>query len=431
MSATETCTANAPAVMLCNSDSIFPRQLAAWWRRAGLETVLVTRTGTLHAGSGSIDGFRVVDVDESWGPPLYRQMDARLVRPILRRLEQRVLSKYVQRRHREPDLAVFRTPLLATSLMLALPLARAARSISPRFVFGHEVTSYGLATALAHGVPRIIFPWGGDIFGLDESTPMHKMIARYALRNVELIVPSSTTAARHLVSNYGVNPDNVVPISWGVDLETFRPAWGAERAERRRRLGINPDAVVISNVRRFWPQWGCFVALEAFLQLAEESPETHFVLAGGSRTDEGPMPEAVRMIEARGLSSRFLILHGEVPLETIAEIMSVSDVAVSLAGRFDMRSSSVLQAAASGGAPVIGRHEEYELMIRDGFAALLVDPADAHQVVDAIRHLVVDQTARARMAAANARFVAEHEDQHRQMKRLLSEIDRICEPRRQ
>lgn len=414
-----------PAVMLCNSDSIFPRQLAAWWRRAGLDTVMVTRTGRLHADTGTIDGFRVVDVDETWGRPAYRAFDSRLARPILRRIEQRLLPRYVERRRRSIDAPQLLTPLFAAPLMMAAPLARAALSVKPRFVFGHEVTTYGLATAMARGVPRILFPWGNDIFGQDESTPIHRAIARYALRNVDLIVPTSTTAAEHLVKRYGVSPERIVPVSWGVDLGRFQPSSGARRDEIKRCLGFDAQSLVIANVRRFRPEWGAWTALNAFLQIAREEPRAHFVLFGGRGT-EGMTPAAIERISDAGFASRFLVLEGETDFELFTDVLSVTDIFTSIAGGFDMRSSSVLQASAAGAAPLVGRQAEYELMQRQGFAVRFVDPADPASLVDGLRSLIVDDSARSAIAAANARYLAVHEDHDKQMRRLLAEIERVC-----
>src|SRR5262249_11918377 len=139
------------------------------------------------------------------------------------------------------------------------------------------------------------------------------------------------------------------------------------------RWKIDPKATIVLNPRRFRPDWGAFVALDAFFQLALENVDTHFIMFGGLHTEQ--FTEKARAeIAKRGLSARFTILDGEAPLDTCAELMSISDVFVSLLGRGDMRSASVLQAAAAGAAPIVSDNDEYREMQRLGFAALLVKP---------------------------------------------------------
>jgi glycosyltransferase involved in cell wall biosynthesis len=347
--------------------------------------------------------------------------------PVLHRLE-RLAPRFKRRFTRITGVSAdteLWLPYFADYVTAAWPTIRAVRAERPSFVFGHEVTTYGLPTALCRGLPRIIFPWGGDVFTYAESTPFQFALTKFSLHAVDLIVPSSTTAARHICARFGVAPEKVHPVSWGVDRKTFKRATADERRAICDRWKIDPAATIMLNPRRFRPDWGAFVALDAFIQIATEEPLTHFILFGGRHT-ESFTKEAQAQLAKRGLSARFTVLEGDAPMDVCAELMSVSDIFVSLLGRGDMRSVSVLQAAASGGAPVVSDLPEYREMERLGFVASFVQPGNDEEVVRALRFYLQNPAKTRDSVAANDRYLAEYEDYSTQMDKLLSLIAGVC-----
>ena len=415
---------DGPAVMLGESTSFFPAQLAACWRAKGMEVVLVTHR--LDAARALADGTRVVRSCE-YETRVTRGVTAGLINPVVSRLE-RLVPRYKQRFEQRTGVSAdteLWLPHFANYVNAAWPTVRAALAQRPRFVFGHEVTTYGLPTALCSSVPRIIFPWGGDVFTYAESSPFHFALTSYCLRNVDLIVPSSTTAALHISERFNIPAAKVKAVSWGVDRNKFRRAEGEARRSVCAKWKIDPDATVVLNPRRFRPDWGAFVSLDAFLQIASENEQTHFILFGGRDTEKFTSQARDKIVE-QGFGERFTILEGEASLDVCAELMSVSDIFMSLLGRGDMRSASVLQAAAAGAAPILSDNPEYREMERMGFQSLFVSPGNVQEVVDALR-VYVNDPARARAVVANNdEYLAAHEDYEVQMDRMLGLIEDVC-----
>jgi glycosyltransferase involved in cell wall biosynthesis len=238
-------------------------------------------------------------------------------------------------------------------------------------------------------------------------------------------VPSSTTAARHICERFGIHKRKVQAVSWGVDRQIFKRVTDEERRSLRRKWGIDSDALVFINVRRFRPIWGGFVALEAFMRIAHEYPSSRFILLAGESTEEF-ISQARNQLQEAGLLSRFILLDGHTPLQICAELMSISDAFTSLLGLGDMRSSSVLQAAAVGGLPVVSDTPEYREMERLGFAGLFVRPDSVEDVVGALRYVVQNPASVSEIAARNQIYIAEHEEHFKQMDRMLSLIDDVC-----
>jgi glycosyltransferase involved in cell wall biosynthesis len=415
---------DGPAVMLCDHTSIFPAQLATYWRSKGIEVVLVTDQP--DAPPALPDGTRVVRSCD-YETRLGRIVARRLLSPVLYRLEKTV-PRFKKRFSRITGIygdSELWMPSFMNHITGAWPIAKAALAQRPRFVFGHEVTAYGPATALCRGVPRIIFPWGGDVLAKAESSPYHFAMVKLSLRAVDLIVPGATTGARHISERFGIPPKHVQAVSWGVDRQTFKRADSVQRKAICAKWNINPESMVFLNARRFRPLWGAFVALEAFMRLAAEYPSAHFILFGGLFTEEFTR-QARAKLEAEGMLPRFTLLEGDSPLEVCAELMSISDVFVSLLGRGDMRSSSVLQAAASGGVPIISDIPEYREMEGFGFAGLFVRPDSVEDVLGALRFCVQNPDETSGMATRNEVYMAEHEDYNEQMDKILSLIDAVC-----
>jgi glycosyltransferase involved in cell wall biosynthesis len=306
----------------------------------------------------------------------------------------------------------------ATNVWNAFGTARAALALRPRLVFGLEATGFGLATAFCRGVPRVLMPWGGDIFVAAETTPVQYALIRYALRQADLVLPTAIVAARHVHRRFGVAPYRIRLAPWGIDLELFRPVAPARRAEIRAGLSIKPARQVFLNVRRLHPHWGAWTVLAAFMELARRRPDAHFVLLGGGGTEDYTA-EAQTRIAAAGLSDRFTLLCGEATLPRCAELMAAADVFTSMQGRGDMRSWSILQAAAAGGAPVLLQTPEYLEMAKLGFAAEFVAADDAGQLAAALARVADDPARRRALAEQNARYLHRHEDGRRQMDRLI------------
>ncbi len=305
-------------------------------------------------------------------------------------------------------------------------LAKAALSLRPRFVFGHEVTSYGLGTALCKGVPRVILPWGGDIFNCVESSPVVSKIATHALHNIDLILPASTVAAEHMLTRFDLPSTKVQSLSWGVKADQFQRANDKERQAICSQFEISPDATIILNCRRFNPLWGAFDALEACIELAKRFEKTHHIFLGGQGAGQHVATARARVAEA-GVTSQFTLFDDDIPLEKCAELMGISDIFLSLLKRGDMRSASVLQATAAGGVPIIVDSPEYRAMTKQGFVAQFVPPQSAQSIVEVAVPLIENENQRAEIPRQNDVYIREHEDNYRQMTRMLTLINDLVD----
>ncbi|MGE0864655.1 MAG: glycosyltransferase, partial [Vicinamibacterales bacterium] len=139
---------------------------------------------------------------------------------------------------------------------------------------------------------------------------------------------------------------------------------------------------------------------------------------GGAGT-ESAMAEARRRAATAGVGARFIGIDGDAPTEQVADLMSVSDVFVSLTQREEPLSLSVLQASACGSIGVVSDQATYRAALCEGWQGLLADPTSAIAVARQVESLLDNANARSRMRGLNERFIRDHHDEAVHMQRIL------------
>jgi len=405
-----------PAVIIGDPASVFPQQLASFWRRQGLEVAIVTRR---WQGPPQLeDGTKILQSFDSESPALRERLSA-LHEHWLR--VERGVNAWERSRYRRamgpPEHRDYH-PSFAGSLVLAVSIPPFVAQLDPAFVFGQEAFSYGLATALCTASPKVLMPWGGDIFRFAETSSIAYAMVRRALHEIDLVVPDGISLAHKVVARFGVPADKVQSVSWGVDRRLFRRASEEERRAFCARHRIDPASLIILNIRRFKPRWGCDLATEAFSRLALEDTRLQFFAIGGQGS-EPYVAEARKQISGKSLEHRIRIFDGHMPDVAVQELISVADIFISLVRLNDGRSYSILEGAAAGAMPVLSDLAEYREMERLGFRALFTEKLDASAVVAAVQRAIHDPALRTEIAVANQQYLGEYEDREYNMTRLL------------
>ena len=187
---------------------------------------------------------------------------------------------------------------------------------------------------------------------------------------------------------------DVVPL--GIDVERFAGN-GPDglRLRARQRYGLAPDAFVIVFVGRLRYYKGLDHLLRALVMV----PEARLLLVG-----DGPLRRSlVRLAGELGVSKR-VIFTGEVADEELPSCYRAGDLfALASTLRAEAFGTSLVEAMASG-LPVISTEvaSGTSWVNQAGTTGLVVPPADAPRLADAIRVLLDDRELRARMGRAAA-----------------------------
>jgi glycosyltransferase involved in cell wall biosynthesis/predicted metal-dependent phosphoesterase TrpH len=201
------------------------------------------------------------------------------------------------------------------------------------------------------------------------------------------VVLSPSEASDAVLGTLGVAAERVGRWDRGVDLARFSPD--------RRVPDAFGEGITVFYAGRLTREKGADLLADAFLEARARDPRLHLVLAGG-----GPEEELLR---ARlGEHATFL---GWLEGDALAGAYANADLFL-FASRTDTFGQVLLEAQASG-LPVVAVAEGGPCsIVTDGVTGLL-RPADATALADAVVTLAADPDARARLAAAARRTVAE------------------------
>ncbi len=217
---------------------------------------------------------------------------------------------------------------------------RAIHTLNPDVVFATWAYPDGLAAIdLAHrsGRPAVLKVHGSDVLLLSHH-PGRRRGTVEALRRADRVVAVSRDLAKTVVE-LGADPARVHMVYNGVDAEVFRPG---DRAEARRRIGINPTRTALLYAGNLLPVKGVDVLIDACAALSARGRDFDLHVVG-----KGPLRPT---LEARagqaGLGDR-VRFHGVVPHDQLADWFRAASLFV-LPSRSEGVPNVLLEAAACG-----------------------------------------------------------------------------------
>lgn len=403
-------------VVIGDPNSVFVQTPVRYWRDRGVDAVILA---SRWKGPAVVDGDLPVIAAESVAPA-WLHSAAHGLYPLLEAISIRSLSQEPDRVHRALQAWAHTAvpPSLAPPVFDALLIAAAADALDPVCVFGHEAFAHGLATSLCRAPRKALFAWGADVLQYAAMSDITHAMVRQALHGVHYVLTNSAGMEDALHERFALPRASIAQISYGVDRRQFSRAFGSQAHAIRSRYGIAAGARVVMNIRRFLPHWGSDMAWRVLRAVAEHRRDTHMILLGGS----GSAPELERVkreAASCGLLDRITVMDGDVSLSTVAGLMSVADVSLSLVEPLEPVSWSVLQAAACGSALVLGDQRSYEDECERGLAAVRVPAKNVSLAAAATVSLLDDSARRAAMATGNDHHVSTHHDQDVHFARLL------------
>jgi phosphatidylinositol alpha-1,6-mannosyltransferase len=299
---------------------------------------------------------------------------------------------------RDRDRVLLPTPPLAQRI------TRLAREVGAKLIVLDPALPVGLLG------PRLSIPYALVLHGAEVTVPgrlpVSQQVMSSVLRGAQVIIAAggypafeARRAARCAL------PIVVVPP--GVDAKRFRPLAPDERADVRRRLGLDPDGRVIVGVSRLVPRKGFDTLLKAASRLVATRPDLEVAIAGGGRDRQ----RLERVAAEQQAPVRFL---GRVADDDLPSVYAAGDVFAMLcrdrwAGLEQEGFGIVfLEAAACGVPQVAGHSGGSDEAVVDGVTGRVVHGDDPLAVAAALAPMLDDATLRKRMGdAARARAIDE------------------------
>jgi len=245
---------------------------------------------------------------------------------------------------------------------------------------------------------------------------LYRLLDLLLLRTFPMVITVSEAMRQELVAA-GLRPERVRVVYNAIDSDDFRAQVGAEPSTLRRMLAIEEGCPVVVVAARLSPEKGHVHFLAGARQVLDHHPDTHFVMLG-----EGPLRAD---LEARATT---LSLNGAVHFlgfrTDVADFMNLSDIVVLPSIREP--SGDVLLEAAVLAKPVVATSADgIREFVHHGETGLLVPPADARALGEAMLRLI-DHPAQAMGMGAKAReWVANEFSVQRMAQRMAAVYDAV------
>jgi glycosyltransferase involved in cell wall biosynthesis len=298
-------------------------------------------------------------------------------------------------------------PRHEVDLPAAWRLARAIRELRPEVVHAHDPHAIAMAAAaLAMAPPspapplvasrRVDFHLGAHSF----SRWKHQRVSRFL---------AASEAVRRMLIEDGVEPDRVVTVHEGIDVDRVA---AVEPLDVREAFWLPRHSIVVGNIAALVPHKGQKVLVEAAALVAREAPEARFLIVG-----EGELRETLEH------QVRHLRLAGRVVLTGFRadalRVLKGLDLFV-MSSITEGLGTSLLDAMAAGCPIVATRTGGIPEVVVDGETGLLVPPRDAPALARAILDLLADPGRRRRFADAGRARVRERFTADRMVEQTLA-----------
>jgi sugar transferase (PEP-CTERM/EpsH1 system associated) len=279
-----------------------------------------------------------------------------------------------------------------------LKLWRLLRGLRPAVLHTYNIgTLEYQATAMVAGVPvRVHAEHGRDSVEIDGAHRKYNLLRRLMTPVVDAYVPVSDDLHVWLRDTVGVPGHKVVPVPNGVDVRCFAPAPDAPAAL--------PPTIWIGTVGRADRIKHHTGLLDAFSLLMERFPppayDVRLAIVG-----DGPLLHPLReRVVREGWADRVWLPGARTDIAAVMRGFSVF-VLPSLS---EATPVTVLEAMATGLPVVASRVGGVPQLVRDGRTGMLVQPADARGLADALAAYVLDPALRRRHGAAGRAHVEAH-----------------------
>lgn len=259
------------------------------------------------------------------------------------------------------------------------------------------------------------------------SPPQRVQFEQDLARTAEAIIARTASEREHIVRAYGADPSRVEVIPWGVELSRFQPL---DRAQARRRLGLDPTGSIVLQVGRPLARRGVHDLLRA-LALLEDLPggAPLLLLVGGDTRKPNPaeapeLGELWQLAAELGVAERVRFIGRRARAE-LPDFYAAADVVTCVPWHEPY--GQQLREAIACARPVVGTAVGgIADAIGDEQAGLLVAVEDPRDLATKLRRLLRSPGLRARMGRSG-RLKAERELGWDQVaRRTLELFDRVA-----
>jgi glycosyltransferase involved in cell wall biosynthesis len=215
-------------------------------------------------------------------------------------------------------------------------------------------------------------------------------------RNGRLIAVSQATRDMHVAR--GLDPDRVIVIPNGLDLERFQPR--AASGWLHRELNLPPSAILVATIGQIGLRKGQDILAAAAPAILNSHPDVHFLLIGERMSTKAESIQFEQSLQDRFEASHIgSHLHRLGYRDEIPQILAELTLVIHPAHQ-EPYGRVLLEAAALGVPVVATRVGGTAEIVMDGITGRLVPARDPESLAAAVIHLLNDSEQRQSMRIA-------------------------------
>ncbi|HET6816834.1 MAG TPA: D-inositol-3-phosphate glycosyltransferase [Mycobacteriales bacterium] len=212
------------------------------------------------------------------------------------------------------------------------------------------------------------------------------------------LLASTSEEAEQLINLYDAEPQRVVTVPPGVDLDVFRPG---DVAAARARLALPADAVVLLFAGRIQALKAPDIVLRAAARLVETDPALRdrlvvVVVGAPSGTGTAEPEHLQKLAGALGIAD-LVRFERPVPQPVLADYYRAADLTM-VPSHTESFGLVAVESQACGTPVVAAGVGGLRTAVADGASGVLVDGHDPSDYAVAVRRLLADDAARARLS---------------------------------
>jgi len=299
-----------------------------------------------------------------------------------------------------------------------IPYRREVRRFNPDIVHAMEALGYGFALAHCGNYPKILSPWGNDIFYDPFKSHIAKFLVTTGLKKADKITSNCPNLGEYLNKIFGIPKEKVVGFSWGIDLKVFNPFKKREAAEIRKQLEIPDNVPILVSNRCLAEYWGIRYLINAIPTIVKEIPEAHFIFLRGTGGEDF-LKEMMEITDKNGMTRNVRFIKEKISSEKMAGVLNLADIFISVPFS-DLLSISVLEGMACGAVPIISDLEVYHSKIIDGENGFFVPIKNTEAIAQKAIFLLKNYNLREKMTEKNWKIIQREDDWEKCAPKMLS-----------
>ena len=317
-----------------------------------------------------------------------------------------------------PEVKSFAAPKLGGRVgrMLTSPfaLAGAIRKSEPDLIHVH-FGFQGLRTFILRSFcPVVVSVWGRDVLpeqgGLNSVTrPLLKQLLDHA--------SCITAEAAHIdsaLAQIGDYQSKIKRITWGIDLERFRPDLSTEKL--KTELDIPVRALVFFDPRLATPMYNKHVILDAFASFVSQYDGLAVLIVAELFSDAAYAQELRRQAVKLGIADQIRYV-GEIAFTDMPRYYALADATISIPIS-DGLPLTIFESLACGSFLILGNLPNYVGLIEKGLTGKFVALDDPQVLADVMTWVASQDGLRSRVVENGKRVLRKFADKKEQSRRV-------------